>query len=299
MKLIVRLTGGLGNQMFQYAAARMLAEKYKAELFYDASYYKKQPKKDTPRRLELEQFNIRAKENSQYLFFMGFFNFYIKVKNKLAKYSIRIPKVRGVITSENFSFIQEPKSKCLYMIGHFQDKDIVDLLGNELVNDFQLKPALIKMINDSPIYRIIKESKGCVALHIRRGDYITNTYASKHHGVSSLSYYINALNYLSSICEFEDIIVFSDEPKWARDNLKYNKNIYFCDSSNSANSNDYSSIDLYLMSQCHHFIIANSTYSWWAAWLGQHPSKNVVAPSRWNVNNSVFPIPSNWKKIDE
>lgn len=284
--------------MFQYALARSLAKKYNARLKLDISYYHNQPHKDTPRTFELNQLCIVDNILNSSSFSEEFLYIYDKLRVKLSK-KISLPYFRNIVTPVNFNCIDFAEDKDYYFLGHFQELSNIYSIDESLRSEFKPNQEIMNLAHQSKIYELIKQSRGSVALHIRRGDYVTNKNAAEHHGVIGLSYYVNALSYLENVSEFFDVFVFSDDPEWARKNIKNSRNLFFCDEGNCRYSKKYSTIDMYLMSQCDHFIIANSTYSWWAAWLGNYPSKHVVAPARWNANNSPYPILQNWKAIHE
>jgi hypothetical protein len=128
-----------------------------------------------------------------------------------------------------------------------------------------------------------------VALHVRRGDYLTNTSAANYHGVCSLLYYQKAIDLLSSQYSNLYFYVFSDDIKWAESNLT----IPFPTTFIGHNFGDQSFQDLRLISRCKHQIIANSSFSWWGAWLNSYENKTVIAPKKWFLNNkkteSLFP----------
>jgi hypothetical protein len=134
--------------------------------------------------------------------------------------------------------------------------------------------------------------QGCIALHIRRGDFLINSL--NHHNLS-LKYYENALK------EFPDdqnVVIFSDDPKWCKEQPLFSGDRFLVSES------DNSYVDLCLMSMCSHFIIANSTFSWWGAWLSRVKDKVVVYPSKWFGPNNADKLtkdlfPEEWRMIDE
>src|SRR3989344_4984067 len=132
-----------------------------------------------------------------------------------------------------------------------------------------------------------------VSVHIRRGDYVTNANTNQFHGLCSLDYYNKAVSFISSKQNEMELFVFSDDIEWCKENLKYDFPIHFVET-NDAHS------DMYLMSLCKHNIIANSSFSWWGAWLNDNFQKIVVAPSQWIADASVNTqdlIPKGWIKI--
>jgi hypothetical protein len=135
-----------------------------------------------------------------------------------------------------------------------------------------------------------------VSLHIRRGDYVSNSHTNQVHGTCDLDYYFRCVENLTQTVQNSHFFIFSDDPEWARDNLRLPNPITLVDH-NGPNKN-YE--DLRLMSQCKHHIIANSSFSWWGAWLNPIEDKLVFAPKRWfardNHNLHDF-IPNQWIKV--
>ena len=116
-----------------------------------------------------------------------------------------------------------------------------------------------------------------MSIHIRRGDYVSNKITNLTHGVCGIEYYINAINYISKHVEQPYFFVFSDEPEWARENLKITFPITYINHNTS--QNDFE--DMRLLSLCKQHIIANSSFSWWGAWLSRNDNKIVIAPKKW------------------
>ena len=135
-----------------------------------------------------------------------------------------------------------------------------------------------------------------VAVHIRRGDYITVPAFAKVHGVLPMEYYFRAINYIREKVDEAYFYIFSDDIKWCRDSFKDIKNVRIVEHSVATRDHE----DLWLMSQCKHNIIANSSYSWWGAWINENPNKVVISPERWFLEppfNTKDLIPESWIKI--
>jgi hypothetical protein len=131
-----------------------------------------------------------------------------------------------------------------------------------------------------------------VSLHIRRGDYASNPKTLSTHGTCSLAYYKEAIRKIIERVESPHLFVFSDDIDWARDNLNIDLPIRYVDHNRDSESFN----DMRLMSLCRHHIIANSSFSWWGAWLNPHEDKIVVAPNNWfaNSNNTKDLLPTGW-----
>jgi hypothetical protein len=134
-----------------------------------------------------------------------------------------------------------------------------------------------------------------ISLHVRRGDYVHNSNTLATHGLCSLDYYQTAINYITERVAQPNFFIFSDDITWVKDNLKVDFKCRFVDHNHGTESYN----DMRLMSLCQHHIIANSSFSWWAAWLNPNHKKIVIAPRQWFVNdNNVSDLfPQNWVKL--
>lgn len=291
--IIVKLMGGLGNQLFQYAFGRAISLKNGQKLKFDTVAYSEDGKKmfATPREYKLNHFNIT--------------DFKLVVKNNLRKPDdISSNSVIGLIWNKikKLNYIKEPSfnfhneiitvSGDCYFEGYWQTekyfKNIESLIRNEITLKSEFSIEKLEITNK------IKNSNS-VSVHVRRGDYVSSESANKFHGVCSLEYYEKAVELMNQKVENPQFFIFSDDINWAKNNLKVSKDaVYVSDGI----LRDYQ--ELILMSYCKHNIIANSSFSWWGAWLNAHKAKIVIAPSRWFadeiVNTEDF-IPNNWHKI--
>jgi hypothetical protein len=181
----------------------------------------------------------------------------------------------------------------LYLDGHWQSekyfKDIEQIVRKELT---------LKTILDTR-NRVIADricSSNSVSIHVRRGDYYHIPRVYEVHGVLPLDYYRKAISLVRTNVERPHFYVFSDEPEWARVNLDFVHPLTVVDT----NTTDQAHEDLRLMSLCKHHITANSTFSWWAAWLCTHSDKIVCVTERWFKKDGVNTqdlIPSSWIKL--
>ncbi len=145
---------------------------------------------------------------------------------------------------------------------------------------------------------MLREIQACeaVAVHIRRGDYVSNPVTAAVHGACGMDYYREGLSRLDQVVTRPHLYVFSDDIPWVRENLKTSHPVTYVDH----NSADEPCEDLRLMSACKHFVIANSSFSWWGAWLSAFPGKRVVAPKRWfatDSKDSRDQVPDSWIRI--
>jgi hypothetical protein len=294
--IIVNLKGGMGNQMFQYAIARSLAEKNKTEFRMDLTYLlENQPKNSEHvfRNYDLDIFNIEEKiaTKKELKSFFGD-TFMRKILNKIPS-----GNTEGVIVQEKkFRFDPEimKLSGNVYLDGYWQSpeyfSDVEDLIRNEFTfkNEFDAK--------NSELAEEIS-SVNAVCLNVRRADFISIGHANKFHGVMGVDYFEKAIGYIAS--KFSDFIIyiFSDDIDWCRDNIKRKYPTKLIGHEYAGDKFQYY---LHHMSLCKHFIIPNSTFAWWAAWLNNNSEKIVVAPKRWFADKSIDTsdlIPENWIRI--
>ncbi|PQJ73964.1 alpha-1,2-fucosyltransferase [Polaribacter gangjinensis] len=253
--IVVRILGGLGNQLFQYAYAKSLASKgYQVKI--DISSFKNYKLHGG---YQLHEFKIDLPEASKWESF-------------IAKYGFRIPmKEKSLLFQKRFL---KPK-KNAYIKGYFQTekyfKDIRGILLKQIIVKKQLSSSTIKYLEKITI------KKNTCAIHIRRGDYILDEKANKVHGVCGLNYYKEAIKLMREKCGEISFFVFSDDISWVKKNLKIKNAVYI-------DHNVIPHEDMHLMSLCNHNITANSSFSWWAAWLNQHKNKIVIAPKNWFVS---------------
>lgn len=282
------LSGGLGNQMFQYSAAYILKQYFPdALLVLDDSYYYNQPKKDTKRHLEIDQFNIKydrissETEKSR-----------INILRKLKKFQLftgllYLPSVafldKYVLSDELFYDPQSIKNidkACLFSF--YQNSELLNNNRKLILSLFELRADLLEYCTKLEVYSLILKQNNITSLHIRRGDYVTNKYAAKFHGVLSLDYYNDAMNCIENQLGKQLFVIFSDDVEWAQKTFSIRENCYVVNNKGY----EFSAIDMYLMSLCKNNIIANSTYSWWGAWLNKCEDKLVIAPKQWFQENN-------------
>jgi len=179
-----------------------------------------------------------------------------------------------------------------YFDGYFQSEKYFLSIRNILIKSFTLKSTL--SVEAQQIKKVIEASGVSISLHVRRGDYINNSTTNKIHGTCPLDYYQNAMSLLNEKYDEIQYFVFSDDIAWVKKNLPIENAVYV-----SKEGNRIPHEDIYLMSQCKHNVIANSTFSWWGAWLNNNPQKTVIAPERWFATQKMQLqatdiIPNNW-----
>ncbi|HGV9303695.1 TPA: alpha-1,2-fucosyltransferase, partial [Vibrio parahaemolyticus] len=280
--VIVKVSGGLGNQLFQYAIGCAISNRLSCELLLDTSFYPKQ----SLRKYELDKFNIKAKVATQKEVFScgGGDDLLSRFLRKLNLSSLFFPNY--IKEKESLVYLAEI-SHCKsgsFLDGYWQNpqyfSDIKDELVKQIVPIMPLSSPALEWQN------IIINTKNCVSLHVRRGDYVNNAHTNSVHGVCDLSYYREAITNIHETVEKPKFFVFSDDISWCKDNLGSLGHFTYVDNTLSAID------DLMLMSFCEHHIIANSTFSWWGAWLNDHGI--TIAPKRWfssveRNNKDLFP----------
>ncbi len=304
--IIARIDGGIGNQMFVYAAAKRLAHKNSVPLLLDAKTCYESYSYDRP--FYLEKFNITAKiapDNVEDIYLdRGF------IRNIQKKYAHRIPyKLRSYIKEEYKYYdkrLTDLKLKhSIYLMGYWQSekyfKDIEDIIRKEFTFNIEHEDKNKRIAEEM-------EKSNSVAIHTRRLHYIGNVKgAEPRDDVKGLdiSYYHKAIDLIAGKVQNIRLFCFSDYPDWLKENLKTKYPVEYIENEGEVNKEEKCYEDLWLMSNCKHNIIANSSFSWWGAWLNNNPDKIVVAPSfgigpseRTEPRIIEDSIPADWHVID-
>lgn len=283
--IIVRIKGGLGNQMFEYAMARKLQIDLGIDrIGFDLTVVNK----DLQRSLSLQHFTLF--ENVEIIEEKGKIALFQEVfAKKLVSYFIagrqeglagrredfwgRLFGFFGIVQRDH-SLIQENFwLRChrnIYMNGWFQDAEKLLPIRDVLLDEFNWIPTEVSGIESSDIYRQIV-STNAVCVHIRRGDYVNNSI----YDVCKDAYYYHAMEYMNQTVSNPVFYIFSDDIAIVKRTMEFSCQVVYVEEEHQ----DYE--DLYLMKHCQHFIMSNSTYSWWAQFLGEAEDKVVVAPKKW------------------
>jgi hypothetical protein len=284
--IVSRLIGGLGNQMFQYAAGRALAlrrgvpfridrrgfAEYKTHAFGLDCFCAELA--DAP----ADQLPGAVKESRL---------------NRLLRPLLRTPL--RVHAERAFTFDPDVLSlpDGAYLDGYWQSEKYFSDCAEQVRADFTVRRA-----PSAENQRWLERIAGCnsLSLHVRRGDYVTNASAAAVHGTCDLDYYRRAVDHVRQASGADPaVFVFSDDPDWVAANLKLPFDMHLVRNNDAATNYE----DLRLMSACRHHVIANSSFSWWGAWLNPSPSKIVVAPRRWfrtNEHDDRDLIPAAWMR---
>ena len=296
----VLLKGGLGNQLFQYAAGRALADKHCCRLVLDVSWFNQlDPSTTTPRKFALTPFGLKLILRGEVqrvgantvLVSSPLLRVAKKVKSllsaiRLKLWGITVFREQGFAFDANLLEVKPPAEIHGFWQSEKYFQGIADQLRQELGQPRALSVASRQVLADI-------ETSESICMHVRRGDYLTNQHAANLHGTCSPEYYVEGLRRVTRNLDSPKLFIFSDDPAWVRENLHFNVPRVVVD----ANGPDDAHQDLWLMAACQHFVIANSSLSWWGAWLGRQPGKRVVAPARWFASGALDTrdlIPSNW-----
>lgn len=290
--VIVKLIGGLGNQLFQYALGRAISLKNHAPLKLDVSGFETYKL----RHYGLCHFNVVENMASADEIARFRRSGSSRLSNFVSRLGLLPERLRfTTVVESGFPFcprVLEARGN-LYLDGYWQSekyfKEIEDVIRREFIVKHKPDPV------NERVGEMISGTDS-VCLHIRRGDYASDPEINKIYGVCTLDYYYAAVRELAKAVAAPHFFIFSDDPQWARDNLEINHPVTFI--SHNGGAKDYE--DLRLMSLCKHFIIANSSFSWWAAWLGRHPAKMVFAPKVWfqtREHDARDLIPDSWRVI--
>lgn len=284
--IIVKIFGGLGNQLFQYAAAKALAVKHSTDLKADITDLESSKLRD----FELNKLSITIPVAS---------------KEEIKKYKAynSLQRILAKITSyQKRKFYKEPfyhfdnryfnLGNNVYLQGYFQSEKYFTGIKDSLRQHVIVKTRISDEVKE---FALDLQRQPSVAIHVRRGDY-NHKEALEFHGILPVSYYYDAIGFIKRHQPATKFYLFTDTVK--QEGYKELGNITYEIVSGKISQNHFE--DLFLMSHCHHNIIANSSFSWWGAWLNQNPDKIVIAPKNWFNNgpkDTQDLYPSDWIKL--
>lgn len=279
----IKIIGGIGNQLFQYAAGLSKVKRNGGKLILDISLFKNYKLHN----FYLDKFSIpELKIIKKNIFFLIIERLVKKLKIKNDYFYFE----NSNLFNEDF---YDPKYK--YHYGYFQSYRYLEEIKHHLYKYYLPKQKLTSKNNK--LLKRIKQDES-VMLHVRRGDYITDQKTFNNHGVCSITYYKKAISFLIKKNPKLVFYLFTNDPKWVLENICKKFKIKWILIDNITQPE----IDLFLMSNCKYFIIANSTFSWWSAYLSQS-KKIVIAPKPWFNNKKLEEkcelIPSDWKQISK
>lgn len=275
---IIRMTGGLGNQMFQYALYLKLQSQGKEVKFDDITEY--EGRKARP--ILLWCFGIEypsaSREEINGLT-DGFMDLRSRIRRKIfGRKSMEYREKEGCFDE------QVLMKESAYLTGYFQSEKYFGNIRGKVRESFCFSERIWSGLSKELMEKIkgyqgkIENAKA-VSVHIRRGDYLENN--AVYGGICTEEYYKEAIAVLKGKVPDAVFVVFSNEPEWAKNwitgNFENRDDFVVIEGT----TEDTGYLDLFLMSRCHHYIIANSSFSWWGAWLNTNKDKIVIAPSKW------------------
>lgn len=288
--IIVKLMGGLGNQMFQYAAGRALSLHHQCILKIDLNFL-------LDRRPREQGFVYRDYD-------LGIFNIDPAIANEQEIKKLigepgrkKTDKIIAALLGRKHNFFKEPSFNFypnffqlvmpVYLEGYWQSEKYFQRYEQQIRKDFTFRyiPSQAIQLMAEKIQRTRS-----VCVNVRRGDFVTNPL----HGTASIEYYRHAAKNIESRIASPEYFVFSDDIEWCKVNLSFSAPVHFISHEYAGNKfSDY----LYLMTCCSHFIIPNSSFAWWAAWLNNNPDKIIIAPKKWfnkGPKDTQDLIPESW-----
>ncbi len=270
-KLIeIRIFGGLGNQLFQYSLGVYLKKMYQLNVFYDCEWYSN-PGSNIIRPLDIKAVDPNINVIGPKLILSKY------LKNRYLRYLFGQIAKNFILDDKKYTEVIEGKlnDRYIFLNGYWQNTFHVDFVRDDLLR------LLTSYTNDSKIFqrymRDISDSKNSLAIHIRRGDYISPK-NSKIYTQLPIDYYYSSISYIKdNFVKHPLIFVFSDDIEWAKKNLKLNNAVFIENIGDTV-------AELVLMSSAKFNIIANSTFSWWGAYLNNR-SECKIAPKKWFIRD--------------
>lgn len=293
--VFVKVRGGLGNQMFQFAAGIALSRRLERPVIFDTSWYRRTPSAVKPRVFGLGSFACgRTVVFDRFRARLQSVRILSKASRKLLGRDIPALYVRA--TDTNGFFFQEERLRRAWFVeldGYWQGEHY--FVGSENMIRASFVPASDMSQEAVKVTQTINACEA-VGVHVRRDDYVSNPSASRRYGSCSQDYYTRAVELIKAAVEHPRFFVFSDDPPWVRTQLELDGPTVVVSGQGGLTDHE----ELWLMSRCKHFIIANSTFSWWAAWLSTYERKSVVAPRKWFADNEQASrriLPAAWMAI--
>lgn len=288
--IISNIIGGLGNQMFQYAAGRALSLEYGVPLRLDVSEFAGY---DLHQGFELQRvFSCPAEiaTESDVRDILGW-QFSSGIRRIVARPGLAVIRRDGFVVEPFFHFWPEIHNlpRDCYLVGYWQSDKYFQDAASVIRADFTFKLPLVN--RNAELAEQISQVNA-VSLHVRRGDYANNLKTTATHGLCSLDYYRAAIRHVAERVDQPHFFIFSDDIAWVKSNLKIEFLSQYIDHNQGAENYN----DMRLMSLCQHHIIANSSFSWWGAWLNPNVDKIVVAPKKWFTyeRETTDLIPREW-----
>ena len=288
--VIVNVIGGLGNQMFQYALGRALSIQLNEPLRLDLSGFAGYGLHQGYELDKVFTCNPAIASAAEVHELMGWRTNQL-ARKLLARNGLRFLRGNHFVVEPHFHYWPGIRkvSGPAYLQGYWQSEKYFIDAADAIRDDFTFRRPFSK--TNAELATRIGQTEA-VSLHIRRGDYASNRKTNATLGLCSPGYYRAAVRYIAERTQSPEFFVFSDDIAWAKDNIGIEYRCHYIDHNRGVESYN----DMRLMSLCQHHIIANSSFSWWGAWLNRHQEKTVVAPSKWFANNYLAGdlLPDTW-----
>ena len=289
--IIVQLNGGFGNQLFQYAAGLCLAHNHKVEVKVDTTLlHQPDPVTGTKRKIEIFQLSNPPQE-ATVAELRDFLNQSVAKKlleKSLPFYKRKVYKEKSNTFDDNFF----KAGSHILLKGNRQSEKYFKTHEQHVRDAMQISSSAVAAVKS---YAAEMRNITSISVHIRRGDYLTPV-ALEWLGLLPMAYYNTAIDTITSKIKGCKFFIFSDDIDWVKQNLEVTHEHEFVSGVISHNAIE----DLYLMTQCRHNIIANSTFSWWGAWLNANANKVVIAPAKWynkpGLDTSDL-LPNEWMRL--
>jgi len=290
MTIITSLIGGLGNQMFQYAAGRALSLRKKTELRLDISGFESYGLHEGFELQRVFSCPAEISSASDIVQLMGWQSMPL-VRRMLRRSSFAAFRQSTYVVEPHFHYwpglVDVPKD--CYLSGYWQSEKYFADAAAQIRIDFAFRTPLQ---NRNAELAMQIQNVNAVSIHVRRGDYASNPKTTATHGLCSLEFYRTAIQFMIDQVDRPCFYVFSDDPVWVKENIRMDFPCNYVDHNRGTESYN----DMRLMSLCKHHIIANSSFSWWGAWLNPSTEKIVIAPRKWFANQTDVTdlFPSGW-----
>ncbi len=291
--VISQIIGGLGNQMFQFAAGRALSLDRGQRLCLDVSGFRDYTLHQGFELHRVFDCRVPTATDAEVRAVMGW-QFSPSVRRIVERPGWGLLRRPEFVVEPSFSYwsgLNKAPLDC-YLVGYWQSSKYFEKYASVIREDFSFQER--KLMDSSVIATQIGQTNA-VSIHVRRGDYLCDPSTSAKHGTCSIDYYETAIRHIADRVERPSFFIFSDDIDWARKNLKVDAPCQYVDHNRGASS----FVDMYLMSLCQHNIIANSSFSWWAAWLNSNVDKMVLTPKKWflqDIDTSDL-IPQAWVSV--
>lgn len=269
MTVIANIIGGLGNQMFQYAASYALAKKNGLELKLDLDDYNtfRDRNFELPYAFDLK-FSIASKKDVKNLIGVHS-NIYLRRFLYRVGYRKNMLREKPYVLNKDFFDI----TNSIYLEGYWQNYNYFDSIKKDIRQQFKFKCLKNEEIN---FFFQKYKKKNVISMHVRKSDYINNKKNTHLFFNLTNNYYLQAVNFFKLKVSNPHFLIFSDDVNWVNNNINLQNTSYEILKPSLSPAKDMA-----LMSLCNHNIIANSTFSWWAAWLNSSVNKIVITPQKW------------------